>query len=85
MKRNSSINVGRIQGDIVLRDDKSISRNHASVSVEPKVTLKKGFFYNFFFKMENFIYVKCNFFFRITKTNRCVLSRILAQNMEVQL
>ncbi|XP_051162865.1 nibrin [Leptopilina boulardi] len=36
LKRNSSINVGRIQGDIVLRDDKSISRNHASVSVEPK-------------------------------------------------
>lgn len=28
--------MGRTQGDIVLREDKSVSRNHASVSVEYK-------------------------------------------------
>ncbi|XP_043481589.1 nibrin [Leptopilina heterotoma] len=42
LKRDSPINVGRIQGDIVLRDDKSISRNHASVYVEPKKNKNKS-------------------------------------------
>lgn len=42
LKRDTPINVGRIQGDIVLRDDKSISRNHASVYVEPKKNKNKS-------------------------------------------